>query len=292
MKPSFGEKIYLLAVYLVLAVAGLLCLLPLVHIASVSSSSLQAVASGHVTFYPIGFSLDAYKQLIEGTPIMRSFLNSVQITVFGVIFSMLFTILAAYPLTRSYFIGRRTYTFGIVFTMLFGGGLIPTYLTIRSLELINTYWSLWLPGLVSVFNLLVLRTFMENIPTEVDEASRIDGCGEWRYLLRIVLPLSTPVLATLALFYGVGYWNAFFNVLMFINEPAKFNLAVLVQQMIQSQTMLSQMNAASGSSEQIMLTPEMVNAAAIIIMVLPMMAVYPFLQRHFVKGVMIGAVKG
>jgi len=292
MKPSLGEKIYLLAVYMVLAGAGLLCLLPLVHIASVSSSSLQAVASGHVTFYPIGFSLDAYKQLLEGTPIMRSFWNSMQITVLGVIFSMLFTILAAYPLTRSYFIGRRTYTFGIVFTMLFGGGLIPTYLTIRSLELINTYWSLWLPGLVSVFNLLVLRTFMENIPTEVDEASRIDGCGEWRYLLRIVLPLSTPVLATLALFYGVGYWNAFFNVLMFINEPAKFNLAVLVQQMIQSQTMLSQMNAASGSSEQIMLTPEMVNAAAIIIMVLPMMAVYPFLQRHFVKGVMIGAVKG
>lgn len=291
MKPSTGERIYIIAVYVLLSIAALLCLLPLVHIASISISSMQAVASGHVTIYPVDASLDAYKQLFQGTPIMKSFMNSIWITVFGVLFSMIFTILAAYPLTRPYFFGRRTYTLGIVFTMLFGGGLIPTYLTIRSLELINTYWSLWLPGLVSVFNLLVLRTFIENIPTEVDEASRIDGCGEWRYLLQIVLPLSTPVLATLGLFYGVGYWNSFFNVLMFINDSGKFNLAVLVQQMIQSQTLLSQLNA-SGSSEQLQLSPEMVNAAAIIVMVLPMMAVYPFLQKHFVKGVMIGAVKG
>lgn len=291
MKPSLGERVYLACVYLVLSAVALLCLLPLVHIASLSASSLQAVSAGRVTLFPVDMSLAAYTQLFESTPILSSLSNSVIITLVGVALSMVFTILAAYPLTRSYFWGRRVFMFGIVFTMLFNGGLIPTYLTIRNLELINTYWSLWLPGLVSVFNLLVLRTFIENIPGEIDEASRIDGCGEWRYLLQVVLPLSMPVLATLALFYGVGYWNSFFSVLMYINEPAKYNIAVLVQQMIQSQMMLAQMNGLE-SSEQLILSPEMVNSAAIIIMVAPMLLIYPFLQKYFVKGVMIGAVKG
>ncbi|MDO3408687.1 carbohydrate ABC transporter permease [Saccharibacillus sp. CPCC 101409] len=291
MRKSLGERIGQAGVYIVLSAAGLLCLLPLVHIASMSLSSLQAVSAGKVTLYPVDFSFSAYRQLFEGTSIVNAFVNSVVITVVGVALSMLFTILAAYPLTRSYFWGRQAFTMGIVFTMLFGGGLIPTYLTVRNLGLIDSYWALWLPGLVSVFNLLVLRSFMQNIPEEVDDAARIDGCGEWRYLLRIVLPLSTPVLATLALFYGVGYWNSFFNVLMYINTPDKYNIAVLVQQMIQSQMMLAQMSTSS-SSENLVLSPDMVNSAAIIVMVLPMLVVYPFLQKHFVKGVMIGAVKG
>ncbi|MFB9277086.1 carbohydrate ABC transporter permease [Cohnella cellulosilytica] len=291
MKPSLGERVYLAGVYLGLIIVALLCLLPLMHIASLSASSLRAVSADRVTLFPVEMTFAAYTQLFERTPILSSLSNSVIITLVGAALSMVFTVLAAYPLTRSYFWGRRAFTLGIVFTMLFSGGLIPTYLNIRNLELINTYWALWLPGLVSVFNLLVLRTFIENIPGEIDEASRMDGCGEWRYLLRIVLPLSMPVLATLALFYGVGYWNSFFNVLMFINEPAKYNIAVLVQQMIQSQMMLAQMNGLE-SSEQLVMSPEMVNSAAIIIMVLPMLAIYPFLQKYFVKGVMIGAVKG
>jgi len=291
MKKSLGERLYMAGVYTVLTVAGLLCLLPLVHIASLSVSSLRAVSAGQVTLYPVEFSFSAYRQLFEGTAIIPAFFNSVVITAVGVVLSMMLTVLAAYPLTRTYFWGRRAFTLGIVFTMLFSGGLIPTYLTIRNLGLIDTYWSLWLPGLVSVFNMLVMRSFMENIPEEIDDASRIDGCGEWRYLLRIVLPLSAPVLATLALFYGVGYWNSFFNVLMYINTPSKYNIAVQVQQMIQSQMMLAQMNTMN-SSERLTLSPEMVNSAAIIIMVLPMIVIYPFLQKHFVKGVMIGAVKG
>ncbi|WP_168120808.1 carbohydrate ABC transporter permease [Paenibacillus sp. HB172176] len=291
MKPSMTERIYMAGVYLSLTVVALLCLLPLMHIASLSTSSLQAVSAGRVSLFPVEITFAAYSQLFERSPIASSLTNSVIITLVGVTLSMAFTILAAYPLSRTYFRGRRVFMLGIVFTMLFNGGLIPTYLTIRNLELINTYWALWLPGLVSVFNLLVLRTFIENIPGEIDEASRMDGCGEWRYLLRIVLPLSMPVLATLALFYGVGYWNSFFSVLMYINEPDKYNIAVLVQQMIQSQVMLAQMNGLE-SSEQLILSPDMVNSAAIIIMVLPMLIVYPFLQKYFVKGVMIGAVKG
>ncbi|TLS52152.1 carbohydrate ABC transporter permease [Paenibacillus antri] len=291
MKPSMGERVYLVGVYSVLTIVGLLCLLPLMHIASISTSSLQAVSAGRVTLFPVEMTFAAYTQLFENSPVVSAFNNSVAITLVGVVLSMGFTILAAYPLTRAYFLGRRLFMMGIVFTMLFNGGLIPTYLTIRNLELINTYWALWLPGLVSVFNMLVLRTFIENIPGEIDEASRMDGCGEWRYLLQVVLPLSMPVIATLALFYGVGYWNSFFSVLMYINEPDKYNIAVLVQQLIQSQMMLAQMNGLE-SSEQLNLSPDMVNSAAIIIMVLPLLFVYPLLQKYFVRGVMIGAVKG
>ncbi|NQX64369.1 carbohydrate ABC transporter permease [Paenibacillus qinlingensis] len=291
MQTSYGERTLVVIFYGLLTIAALACLFPLLHIISLSISDTHAVASGWVTFYPIGFSLESYKQLMSGSPIVNSFFNSVQITGVGVVLSMAFTILAAYPLTRSYFYGRKWYLFAIVFTMLFGGGLIPTYLTLKAYGLMNTYWALWLPGLVSTFNLLVLRSFMENIPSELDDAARMDGCGDWKYLTRIVLPLSLPVLTTLALFYGVGYWNAFFNVLIYINETTKYNLSVLVQQMIQSQTMLAQMNS-SDAADQILLTPEEVNSAAIIVMVLPIMIIYPLLQRHFVKGVMIGAIKG
>ncbi|BFT72829.1 carbohydrate ABC transporter permease [Paenibacillus sp. P36] len=291
MQLSASERSLIFVFYVLLTIAGLACLFPLIHIVSLSISDTHAVASGWVSLYPIGFSLESYKQLLMGTPIVNAFLNSIQITAVGVVLSMVFTILAAYPLTRTYFYGRKLYTFAIVFTLLFGGGLIPTYLTVKELGLLNTYWALWLPGLVSTFNLLVLRSFMENIPSELDDAARIDGCGDWMYLSKIVLPLSMPVLTTLALFYGVGYWNSFFSVLIYMNETTKYNLSVLVQQMIQSQTMLAQMNS-SDAADQIRLTPEEINSAAIMVMVLPIMVVYPFLQKHFVKGVMIGAVKG
>lgn len=291
MQISASERIMVFFFYVLLTIAALACLFPLIHIVSLSISDTHAVASGWVTLYPIGFSLESYKQLLTGTPIVNAFLNSIQITGVGVVLSMGFTILAAYPLTRTYFYGRKVYTFAIVFTMLFGGGLIPTYLTVKGFGLLNTYWALWLPGLVSTFNLLVLRSFIENIPSELDDAARIDGCGDWMYLTKIVLPVSMPVLTTLALFYGVGYWNSFFNVLIYMNETTKYNLSVLVQQMIQSQTMLAQMNS-SDTSDQIRLSPEEINSAAIIVMVLPIMIVYPFLQKHFVKGVMIGAIKG
>ncbi|MZQ81337.1 ABC transporter permease subunit [Paenibacillus sp. 5J-6] len=291
MQLSASERSMVFVFYVCLTIAALACLFPLIHIVSLSISDTHAVASGWVSLYPIGFSLQSYKQLFMGTPIVHAFLNSVQITGVGVVLSMAFTILAAYPLTRTYFYGRKLYTFAIVFTLLFGGGLIPTYLTVKELGLLNTYWALWLPGLVSTFNLLVLRSFMENIPSELDDAARIDGCGDWKYLTKIVLPLSMPVLTTLALFYGVGYWNSFFNVLIYMNETTKYNLSVLVQQMIQSQTMLAQMNS-SDAADQIRLTPEEINSAAIIVMVVPIMIVYPFLQKHFVKGVMIGAIKG
>lgn len=291
MKVTFGEKVFYGINYAILALAACSCLLPMLHIVALSVSDLHAVASGYVGLWPVGFTLESFTALFKGTYIVRAFGNSVVITLVGVALSMAFTILAAYPLSRKYFAGRRFFTLATVFTMLFSGGLIPTYLLVRSLGLTDTYGALWLPGLISTFNMLVMRTYFEGIPEEMEEAARMDGCGEWRILLQIMLPLSLPVIATLTLFYGVSYWNAFMSVLIYINSTAKYNLTVLVQQMVQSQSLLQEMNNVAPEEVQ-MLTPESVKAAGIIVMLVPMLVIYPFLQKYFVKGVMLGAIKG
>ncbi|GIO39853.1 ABC transporter permease [Paenibacillus antibioticophila] len=291
MRTTRGERWFYAFNYVILTLAGLSCLLPLIHLMAVSLSDNHAILSGTVTLWPVGWSFETYRSLFVGTRIVEAFTNSVILTVVGVGLSMLFTVMAAYPLSRRHFYARRTLTLVIVFTMLFGGGTIPTFLVLKALGLINSYWALWLTGLVSTYNMLVMRTFFEGIPDEVLESAKIDGCGEYRQLLRIVLPLSMPVIATLTLFYAVGYWNSFYSVMIFIHDTTKYNLAVMVQQMVQSQTMLQEMNNLQSESVQQM-TPESIKAAALFVMLIPMLAVYPFLQKYFVKGVMIGAVKG
>ncbi|WNQ10754.1 carbohydrate ABC transporter permease [Paenibacillus aurantius] len=291
MKATWGEKVFYSVNYLLLALAALSCLLPIVHVAAVSLSDSHSVMSASVSLWPVGWTLESYRTLIEGTGIVRAFKNNTVLTVVGVVLSMAATVMAAYPLSRPYFYWRRKLTLAVVFTMLFGGGLIPTYLVIKSLGLINSYGAIWLPGLVSAFNMLVLKTHFEGLPSEMEEAARMDGCGEWRLLAQVVLPLSLPVLAALTLFYAVGYWNAFMNVLIYINSPEKHNMTVLVQQMVQSQSLLQEINGIQQDDIKQM-TPEGIKTAGILVMIVPMLIVYPFLQKYFVKGVMIGAVKG
>lgn len=291
MKTTSGEKVFYGINYVILAVAGLLCLLPLLHLASLSLSGKDAVLSGFVFLWPVDWSTESYALLFKGTPIIQAFMNNVTITVVGVALSMMFTVLAAYPLSRKVFFGRKYLTLAIVFTMLFQGGLIPTYLVIKQMGLIDSYGALWLPALVSTFNMLIMRSFFENIPEELEEAARMDGCGEWKLLLRIILPLSMPMIATIALFYGVQYWNSFFNVMIYVNSPEKLNLTVLIQQMIKSQSLVTDINNL-GPEAVVNVTPEGMKAAGVIIMIIPMLIVYPFLQKYFVKGVMIGAIKG
>ncbi|MEK3682590.1 carbohydrate ABC transporter permease [Paenibacillus sp. FSL R10-2736] len=291
MQSTKGEKVFYGFNYLLLTLSGILCLLPLLHLASLSLSGKDAVLSGFVTLWPVEFTISSYTMLFEGTPVVRAFGNSLLITLVGVAASMLFTIFAAYPLSRRDFYGRRTLTLAIVFTMLFTGGLIPTYLVVSSLGLVDSYAALWLPALVSTYNMMIMRSFFENIPEELVEAARIDGSGEWRLLAGIILPLSLPVLATIGLFYGVYYWNSFFNVMIYMNSPEKINLTVLIQQMVKSQSVLQELNTMN-SQEAVNITPEGIKAAGIMVMVIPMLVVYPLLQRYFVKGVTIGAIKG
>ncbi|MFK7694325.1 carbohydrate ABC transporter permease [Paenibacillus sp. HJGM_3] len=293
MKATPGEKVFYAINYILLALLGVTCLFPLLNTIALSLSDIHEIESGRVTFYPIGWNTDAFSSLLKGTRVVDSFQNSLIITLVGVLLSMTATIITAYPISRRIFIGRRMFTLAMVFTMLFSGGLIPTYLVVKSLGLINSYFALWLPGLISTYNLLVMRTFFMNIPDELDDAARIDGCTELGYLLRIVLPLSLPVIATLTLFYGVGYWNMFLGVLIYINDTAKFNLIVLVQNMIQSQRLLQEIvNSGAASTTDIEVVPESLKAAGVLIVVVPMLVVYPFLQRYFVKGVMLGSIKG
>ncbi|RAV16116.1 carbohydrate ABC transporter permease [Paenibacillus contaminans] len=291
MKPTLGEKVFYGVNALLLGGWALSALFPLLYIISLSFSSNHAILAGDVFLWPVGFSWDSYEALIKGTRVPSAFINSVIITVVGVALNMLFTILAAYPLSKKIFIGRRFMTLLIVFTMLFSGGLIPSYLLVKSLGIIDSYWALWLPALVSAYNMLIMKTFFENIPEELENSARIDGCGEWRLAVQIVLPLSAPVLATLALFYGVSHWNSFMNVLIYINDTSKYNLSVLIQQMVSQSNLMNELQNIQEEDRQ-MLTPESIRSAGMVVMLIPMIAVYPLLQKHFVKGVLIGAVKG
>ncbi|MBD2867327.1 carbohydrate ABC transporter permease [Paenibacillus arenilitoris] len=294
MKPTTGEKLFYGMNYIVLLLLGLSCLLPLVHILALSMSDAHSILSGKVSLLPVGFTMESFQSLFQGTRMMDSFKNSVVITVVGTALAMIVTVLTAYPLARKYFIGRRFFLLAFLFTMMFGGGTIPSYLVMKSLGIINTYWALWLPALVNTYNLLILRTFFVGLPEEVEDAARIDGCGEWRLLGSIVLPLSLPVLATLTLFNAVGFWNSFLSVLIYINDTHLYNLTVLVQNMIQSQSVLQEVVASQmmQADDTAQITPEGIKAAGIITLMAPMVIVYPFVQKYFVQGALLGSVKG
>lgn len=291
MKSTWGEKMFYMANNCILGLWAASALLPLIHIIALSFSSNHAIMAGDVTFWPVELTWTTYTALFKGTRVLGAFRNSVVITLVGVSLNMLFTIFAAYPLSRVYFAGRRFFVLMILFTMLFSGGLIPSYLLVQSLGLVNTYWALWLPGLINAYNMLVMKTFFENLPEELQDAARIDGCGEWRLIFQIILPLSMPVIAALSLFYGVAHWNSFMSVLIYINETSKFNLSVLIQQMVAQANLLNEIQNIQAEDKQ-SLTPESIKAAGMVVMLIPMLVIYPLLQKHFVKGVMIGALKG
>lgn len=280
-------------VHIVLTLVGISCLFPVLHVISLSLSRETAILQGKVGIWPVGLSKNAYFLLLRSTPIIRAFWNNVQITVLGTVLRMVFTILAAYPLSKMYMWGRRYFSMMIVFTMIFNAGLIPQYLLVKNLGLIDTYGAIWLPGLISVYNLMVLRTFFEGISHDLEDAAEIDGAGEWRKLWQLFIPLSKPALAALTLFYSVGLWNAFRNVLLYINDVSKHNMAVLVQRLIRTATMTTKELLLDSESvvEEITSIPEAVQAAGIVVMLVPMMIVYPWLQKYFVRGVMIGAIK-
>ncbi|WP_438347980.1 carbohydrate ABC transporter permease [Paenibacillus sp. FA6] len=294
MKISAGEKTFYTINNIVIFIVSLTCLLPLLYIVATSFSSGSAIESGKVYLWPVDFTPAAYKVLIVSTDLFKYFKNSVVVTGVGVALSMVFTILCAYPLSKRKLFGRKKITFFVVFTMLFGGGMIPTYLLVKELGLMNSYWSIWLTTLISPYNMLIMRSFFENIPEELEESARIDGCSEWRILLQMYLPLSKAVIATLCLFYGVTYWNMFLKVLMYINDSKDYTLPVLIQQMVFQLEQIKlgtnvDLGAVAGSSQVI---SESVKSAGVVVLILPMLIVYPFLQKYFVKGVMLGSVKG
>lgn len=290
MRITRGEKWFNLLNYVLLSVAALTCLLPLINILAVSLSSNEAILSGKVFLLPIEMNVQAYAILFKGTPVLNAFQNSLILTAVGTAVSMLLTFLAAYPLSRPDFYSRKFFTLAIVFTMIFSSGVIPQYLLVKSLGLINSYWAIWLPAAISAYNMLIMKNYFENLPVELEEAARIDGASELRFIGKIVLPLSIPMLATLSLFYGVAMWNNFMSVLIYINDADKLNLSVLVQQMVRSQSLAQ--DFALRPEDIVQSTPEGVKSAGVMVMIIPLLLVYPFIQKYFVKGAMIGAIKG
>lgn len=275
--------------YILLALCAYATLFPFVNIIAMSFSSSRAINAGEVFMWPIEFNLDAYHNLIRDGQLIVAMKNTVVITLVGTVLNMLLTIMAAYPLSKTRLKGRNIMLMAILFTMLFSGGLIPKFLLVNTLGLVNTYWALWLPALISAYNLFVMKSFLEGLPEELEESAAIDGASEFRILWQIVLPLSKPVIAALTLFYAVGWWNSYMNVLIYIRSTDKLSIMVKLYQMID--LVSSELLRGEGVMQAV-ITPESIRAAAIVFAIVPILCVYPFLQRHFIKGVLLGSIKG
>ena len=291
IRESLGDNILKAFVYTMVILLSLACLLPLLNVLASSFSSVESLNAGKVAFWPIGFNVDAYKTILENGQLMRSMLFSLRITFVHVIFTLVMTVLCAYPLSHKDLVGKNVIWPFILFTMYFGGGMIPHYILIRDLNMINTMWSLIIPGLISTYNMILMRSFFSSIPEALREAAIVDGANDATTLVRIILPLSKSMLATIALFYAVGRWNGVQDGMIYINDPSKYILQVRLKNIIISSTALTEL-MQEGQNNDTILQTQQVRSAALVFSLIPVMIVYPFLQKYFVKGVMIGSVKG
>lgn len=288
---SVSGTIFDISNYIFLGIIGIVAILPFLYVIAGSFASDAELTKRAVFLIPETFTLTAYKFIFSTDTIVKSIGVSLYVMVVGTIVNLFFTVTMAYALSKRTLMGRNTVLNLIIFSMLFGGGLIPTYLVIRELHMLDTYWALMIPGAISAFNLIIVKNFFQELPPELEEAAKIDGCTEIGLLWRIVLPLSMPVLATFTLFYAVGHWNNFFSALLYINDPAKWPLQVMLRQIV----LLSQAAAGDLNSmdPNFVKPPEQsIKMAVIVVGTIPILLVYPFLQKHFAKGVLIGSVKG
>ncbi|GIO39691.1 sugar ABC transporter permease [Paenibacillus antibioticophila] len=299
IRESRSDKLFLIINYVYLVLALVVVLYPLVYIISASISNPKLVSSGEMWLFPKGLTLDGYKLVFDNPKIWIGYRNTIFYTVIGTLLNLAVTLPAAYALSRSDFVGRHFFMGMFLVTMFFSGGLIPTYLLVKNLGLINSVGALILPVAASVWNIIVARTFFQStIPKELQEAAHVDGCTNIRLFLKIVLPLSSPIIAVMALFYGVGHWNSYFPSLIYLNDDMKYPLQMVLRQILVLQEMSAETTGAaiSGDIAQAMANKAeiaaLVRYAVIIVSTLPVIAVYPFLQRYFVQGVMIGSVKG
>lgn len=293
IRKSKGDLIFDIINHSVLIILLLAVLYPLVYIVSASFSASESVVSGKVWLWPVKPTLDGYKAVFANGMIWTGFMNSLVYAVAGTFTNVMFTILAAYPLSRHDLKGRGIFTFLFVFTMMFSGGLIPTYLVVRDLGLLDTRLALILPAALSVWNMLITRTYFQTtISRELLEAGQMDGCNDYKFLWKIVLPLSGPIVAVISLFYAVGHWNQYFSAMIYLRDPQLFPLQLVLRDiLIQNQIDFSTMS----STEELVKREgirELLKYSLIVVSTLPLMVVYPFVQRYFVKGMMIGSLKG
>lgn len=269
----------------------LVTLYPFWYVVIVSLSDGKAVLSGQVSLWPVNITLDTYRVVLRDSSIITGFKNTVIYTTLGTFINLLCTSLCAYPLSRPDLLGKKQVMGMIVFTMFFSGGMIPAYLVMNQMQLIDTIWAMVLPGAISTYNMIVMRTFFMGIPESLHESACLDGANDWQVLVRIVLPLSMPIMATMLLFYAVGHWNSYMNALLYLNSKSLFPLQSILRNMVvDGQLSEAQTQVGGGSSFTVIETT--MKYATIVVSTLPILLIYPFVQKYFVKGVMIGSIKG
>nr|WP_202914613.1 carbohydrate ABC transporter permease [Paenibacillus antri] len=287
-----GRKVFLVVNYTLLFFAALACILPLINVLAISFSAKAAAAAGYVKLWPVDFTLSSYQYALSKPEFLDGFFVSVERVALGFGVNMLLTVLTAYPLAkeRTSFRTRHIYAWFFIVTMLFNGGLIPTYMTIKETGLLDSIWALVLPGAVPVFNVILLMNFFRNLPKEIEEAALIDGAGHWRILWQIFVPLSLPAIATVTLFTVVHHWNSWFDGLIYMNSPANYPLQSYLQTII----ITPELNAVSGNELLDMneVSDRTFKAAQVFLASLPVLLLYPFLQKFFMKGLVMGSVKG
>ncbi|MFD0696320.1 carbohydrate ABC transporter permease [Paenibacillus sp. GCM10027628] len=290
-RKKSDEKIFDAVVGTLAALIVVVVLYPLIFIISASFSDPAMVLNGEVTLLPKHITFEAYKNVFQNDQIWHSYGNTLVYTVVGTSINLLMTTLAAYPLSRPDLPGRGGIMFFVTLTMFFSGGIIPTYLIVKSLGMVDTMWAVIIPGAIATYNLIVMRTYFQtSIPWEIQEAAHIDGCSNWKLLTHVILPLSKPILAVMILFYAVGHWNSYFNALIYIRSKDLYPLQLVMREML----LISQADSFDSSAGLVdkVLLAESIKYVVIIISSLPVLVMYPFVQRHFVKGVMIGSLKG
>ncbi|GBF74123.1 ABC transporter permease [Paenibacillus sp. 598K] len=293
MRRSKGEQFASFINYALLGALGLLALLPFVHVLAQSLSSHDAITTGRVTLLPVDFTLESYRRVLSEQAFLNAFQISVLRTVAGTLVNVALTCLLAYPLSKTYIKGRSTIMFLIVFTMMFGGGMIPTFLVVKATGLLNTFWAFIIPGAISAFNVIIMKNFFQSVPVELEESAKIDGGSNLGILFRIVIPLSMPAIATITLFHAVGHWNSFFDTVLYITDRKMYPLQVYLRELIMfNQSNIDNNSGYSANMDSALLALESIKAAALIASTVPILIVYPFLQKYFVKGIMLGSVKG
>lgn len=288
-KISIGSKTFDIVNYSILLLIAFVTLYPMYYIFITSISSGEYVSRGMISFIPKGITWDAYKMVFQNDAIWRSYLNTILYTGVGTAINIIVTSFCAFPLSRKDFYGRPVFTVLITLTMFISGGLIPLYLVINQLHLTNTIWAIVLPPAVSTYNMIIMRTFFTNVPFSLQESAYLDGANDLHIFFKIILPLSTPILATLTLFYAVSHWNSFFPAMIYLNEKAKYPVQIILRDIVVAGEFSDQGGDITNSLSIVAVN---FKYAAIIITVVPILVVYPFLQKYFAKGVMVGAVKG
>ncbi len=288
MKQSSGEKIFQVFDVCFLCLLAITTLYPMINVLAVSFSTNEYVMRGEVALLPKGFTLTAYHYLLKFDIILKGYRNTFFIVAVGTAVNLLLTAMTAYALSKKDLLGRTFFLFMIVFTMMFSGGLIPHFLLVKNLGLMNSLWALILPGAISAYNLIIMKSFFQSIPRELIESARIDGLTELGILFRIVMPLSMAALTTIGLFYAVGHWNSFLNAVMYISQKDKWPLQVVLRDILFFANTMEASSQDSGA--EIPLEP--LKMATIIATTAPILVIYPFIQKYFVKGIMIGSVKG